>query len=78
MSSDRNDWFESDVVLCELCGDTGLFRDKEGDECVCVCRAGADALLALQIAREEKRDREMEDQLQMMEFEDRISGTEDF
>lgn len=78
MSSNRNDWFESDVVLCELCGDTGIFKDKEGDDCVCVCRAGADALLALQIARENARNRELEDQFQMMEFEDFISGTEEF
>ena len=70
----RHDNREPEINLCAYCGDTGIVLDEDGDRCICTCEAGRDAFYAVIFDRENA----MEDQLQMMEFEDRISGMEDF
>jgi len=61
--------YEETPNLCSECGDTGIIYYDDGSRAYCDCQAGYDLSYF---------DSQIADQLDMMEFEDRISGTEDF
>jgi len=58
--------YDENPNLCPVCGDTGVVYYDDGSRRYCDCEAGYDLMRI--------EDGQLEDQLQMMEFEDRISG----